>query len=366
MKKIVNILTATAFGALLMMLQGCGAMMMSQTLSTNYTGDDMYATHDRVAIRTRIEAEQAAQRRAEEQRRAQMEALVAAADADASIDAILGTTSSGGNSYDAILADDYQSAYERRLRGFSSSTYNMPSSYYNYRFSDAYFYASAYDPTFYNVMVMGDQVWVEPRYITSMFGTWGMPSLSLTLSINPFGPYDSWYWNSLRWHSWYMDPWYRPYNYYFGWYDPWFGYGPWPGYHPPRPPHFGGGSHYPHNPRPPRPAISYRPSYGWNRADSPGTRIDGRGSTTNRGFGGTGESYRRNENSNNRNDSYNRNNNRNFNNNTTPNRGNGGSGISSGSSNRGGFSGGGGGNSGGGGVRSGGGSGGASGGGRTR
>ncbi len=364
-------LATMALGAFLMALQSCGTMMATtQASATNYIGDDMYVTHDRVAIRSRIEAEEAARLRAEEQRRAQMEALVAAADADASIDAILGvSSSSSSNPYDAILADDYQSAYERRLRGFSSPTYNMPSSYYNYRVSDAYFYASAYDPTFYNVMVMGDQVWVEPRYITSMFGTWGMPSLSLTLSINPFGPFDSWYWNSLRWHTWFMDPWYRPYNYYFGWYDPWFGYGPWPGYHPPRPPHFGGGPQHPHNPRPPRPAISYRPSYGWNRADSPGTRIDGRGSTTNRGFGGTGESYRRNEN-NNRNDSYNRNNNsnnrdnnRNFNN-SSPNRNNG-SGFSSGSTtNRGGFSSGS--SGGGGGVRSGGGSGGASGGGRTR
>ena len=79
----------------------------------------------------------------------------------------------GANPYDAVLADNYQSAYARRLYGFSSSTYKMPSSYYTYRYTDAYQYATAYDPAYYNIMVSGDQVWVEPKYITSMFGSWG-------------------------------------------------------------------------------------------------------------------------------------------------------------------------------------------------
>ncbi|MBO7188715.1 MAG: hypothetical protein J6V31_03925 [Tidjanibacter sp.] len=214
------------------------------------------------------------------------------------------------------------------------------------------------------MMVMGDQVWVEPRYITSMFGTWGMPSLALTLSITPYGfGYDSWYWNNVRWRTWYMDPWYRPYYYHFGWNDPWMWYDPWPGYRPHHPPHHHrpnrpaiGGSH-----RPPRPAISHNAGYGYNRADSPGTRINGRGSTTNRGAGGTGESYRRNDPSSSRgNNSYNRNDRTERNNSIFDggSRGGGssfGGSSSSGSSNRGGFSGGSSGSSGGGGVRSGGG-----------
>ena len=361
MRKVSKILAMMALGATFVTLQSCTSMMLSATSS--YVGDDMYVTHDRAAIQSRIAREQEAARKAEEARIAQMEALVAAADADAEIDAILGV-GSGSNSYDSILADDYESAYERRLRGFSSSTYNMPSSYYNYRTSDAYFYASSYDPAFYNVMVMGDQVWVEPRYITSMFGTWGMPSLALTLSITPYGVgYDSWYWNNVRWRTWYMDPWYRPYYYHFGWNDPWMWYDPWPGYRPHHPPHHHrpsrpaiGGSH-----RPPRPAISHNAGYGYNRADSPGTRINGRGSTTNRGAGGTGESYRRNDPSSSRgNNSYNRND-RNERNNSIFDGGSRGGGSSfggsssSGSSNRGGFSGGSSGSSGGGGVRSGGG-----------
>ena len=72
-----------------------------------------------------------------------------------------------------MLADDYESAYARRLRGFESPTYKMPSSYINARYGSAFNYVSAYDPAFYNIVVMGDQVWVEPKYITSMFGSWG-------------------------------------------------------------------------------------------------------------------------------------------------------------------------------------------------
>ncbi|MBO7188714.1 MAG: hypothetical protein J6V31_03920 [Tidjanibacter sp.] len=136
MRKVSKILAMMALGATFVTLQSCTSMMLSATSS--YIGDDMYVTHDRAAIQSRIAREQEAARKAEEARIAQMEALVAAADADAEIDAILGV-GSGSNSYDSILADDYESAYERRLRGFSSSTYNMPSSYYNDRTSDAYF-----------------------------------------------------------------------------------------------------------------------------------------------------------------------------------------------------------------------------------
>lgn len=81
--------------------------------------------------------------------------------------------SADANPYESVLADDYESAYARRLRGFESPTYKMPSSYINARYGSAFNYVSAYDPAFYNIVVMGDQVWVEPKYITSMFGSWG-------------------------------------------------------------------------------------------------------------------------------------------------------------------------------------------------
>ena len=34
-------------------------------------------------------------------------------------------------------------------------------------------YVSAYEPAYFNVTVIGDQVWVEPKYVSSLYGTWG-------------------------------------------------------------------------------------------------------------------------------------------------------------------------------------------------
>ncbi|MFQ7502779.1 MAG: hypothetical protein ACLRMJ_05950 [Alistipes finegoldii] len=42
----------------------------------------------------------------------------------------------------------------------------MPSSYYNFRYGSSFTYATAYDPAFYNIIISGDEVWVEPKYIT--------------------------------------------------------------------------------------------------------------------------------------------------------------------------------------------------------
>lgn len=126
---------------------------------------------------------------------------------------------SGSNPYNDILADTYESAYARRLRGFESPTYRMPSSYYNFRYGSSFTYATAYDPAFYNIIISGDEVWVEPKYITSMFGTWGGT------------PYGGWYfgWNYSP--SWWGYPSYAwgGWNWGFGftWYDPWWGPG-WP------------------------------------------------------------------------------------------------------------------------------------------
>ena len=102
---------------------------------------------------------------AAEARRAEWEARLAEAEAAAAEN---GYYEYDANPYRSVLADDYESAYARRLRGFESPSYNMPSSYINARYSRAFDYVSAYDPAFYNVIVMGDEVWVEPKYITSM------------------------------------------------------------------------------------------------------------------------------------------------------------------------------------------------------
>ena len=102
----------------------------------------------------------------------------------------------------------------------------MPSSYYNFRYGGSFTYATAYDPAFYNIIISGDQVWVEPKYITSMFGTWGG-----SVYVDPW--YYGWtrpYWGawgpSFSFGSWGwsfgFNGWYNP------WYDPWWG----PGWRP--------------------------------------------------------------------------------------------------------------------------------------
>jgi len=73
------------------------------------------------------------------------------------------------NPYDEVLVDDFSEAWERRREGRMNPWYGM-NNYYMYRNSDAFWYASAYDPAFYTVVVMGDEVWVEPNYIAASFG----------------------------------------------------------------------------------------------------------------------------------------------------------------------------------------------------
>ena len=141
--------------------------------SAGYASDDLYAVHDRAEISRRKQAEAEAQRAAAEARRAEWEARIAEAKAAAAENSYYEYRSADANPYESVLADDYESAYARRLRGFESPTYKMPSSYINARYGSAFNYVSAYDPAFYNIVVMGDQVWVEPKYITSMFGSWG-------------------------------------------------------------------------------------------------------------------------------------------------------------------------------------------------
>lgn len=230
MKKRVYWVAIVALSAI---LSSCGVALQSAAYY-----DDMYGVHDRTEIASRqkaaLEAQQAQQ--------AQYDAMVAQIKAG-------GTVAPQANSYSSVLADSYESAYARRLYGFSSPTYRMPSSYSDYRYTDAFHYASAYDPAYYNVMVSGDQVWVEPKYITSMFGTWGAtPVPSYGWYYGWSSPYSASWWSP--YHSWFDVYWGMGIYGMYGWYDPFWGwgypyppfyYGPYPGPHP------GGAPHHPHN-----------------------------------------------------------------------------------------------------------------------
>ena len=89
---------------------------------------------------------------------------------------------SSGNPYQDILVDDYDQAYQRRIDASKSLSYGM-SDWYGTYYSNDFWYASAYDPSFYNVIVMGDDVWVEPNWLTSHFGTGWKYGSFLQLSL---------------------------------------------------------------------------------------------------------------------------------------------------------------------------------------
>lgn len=194
-------------------LAGCSSAYYA---SAGYANDDLYSLHDKTAIARKQQAKAEAEKAAAEARRAEWEARIAEAQAAAAENQYYEYNS---NPYEDIVADTYESAYARRLRGFESPTYRMPSSYYNFRYGGSFTYATAYDPAFYNIIISGDQVWVEPKYITSMFGTWGG-----SVYVDPW--YYGWtrpYWGawgpSFSFGSW---GWSFGFN---GWYNPW--YDPW-------------------------------------------------------------------------------------------------------------------------------------------
>lgn len=277
----------TLLGVIATSFMSCSSIMNS-TVS-----DDMYSVHDRVAIanqqRARIEQEKIA----EEQRKAALASKIAEAEVAAAESEFNGNQEP---TITNIVADTYESAYTRRRLGFASPSYRLPSSYFRLSYSTEYRFASAYDPAFYNIMVSGNQVWVEPKYITSMFGTWG------ATVVVPYGwGYDPYSWYVRR--GWY-GPVYYPYPY--GPYDPfWRPYRP---YHPYYPHHYG--PYYP------------RPYYDWRRVNivdrtHSSTPPNQRGNSSSYGKWdtrktptynrGNNSSYRGN-NSSNRSDSYNSNN----------------------------------------------------------
>jgi len=207
-------------------LSGCSISMYAQR---RVIIDDVYVTHNINAIAAQ-EAALAERNARLRQEYAELQANINAARGELYYE---GVASSGSNRYWDYMEDTYEGAFERRLRGFESPTYRMPASYYNFYYGGDYMMTSIYDPAFYNVMVMGNQVWVEPRYITAMFGNWGRPYVSFGFGYYGRPYYSSWY-----------NPFYNPYyswNYpYYGWgwgypsynwgYSHW-GWGGWGGYY---------------------------------------------------------------------------------------------------------------------------------------
>ncbi|MEA3316841.1 MAG: hypothetical protein U9R54_02680 [Bacteroidota bacterium] len=133
------------------------------------------------------------------------------------------------NPYDKVLVDDYASAYDKRVNAFQDPYYGMNN--INVLFSDDYWYASAYDPYYYNMIVVGSQVWVEPRYISSSFGfSFGSRFNSFSYGYNsPFYnygyPYSSFGYNNYYGYNPYSYYGYYPGSYWNGYYNNYYYYG---------------------------------------------------------------------------------------------------------------------------------------------
>ena len=112
MKKL-NILIGT-----LILSAGLAGCSSSYYASSGYANDDLYALHDKTAIARKQQAAAEARKAEAEARRAEWEAKIAEAQALAAENGYY--DESGSNPYNDILADTYESAYARRLRGFES------------------------------------------------------------------------------------------------------------------------------------------------------------------------------------------------------------------------------------------------------
>lgn len=220
------------------------------------------------------------------------------------------------------LVTGYDEALQRRLDAYKNYK-EMDDSYWQLMESYHKMLSNKYDPDLYNVITFGNEMWVEPVYISALFDggdpaagvlskefrTQTKPKTNVNVSLNiGFGP--NWWWDD-PWDYYWNTPWRNPWRWgyygwggpyrgsYFGWNSWWgwnwgWGWGPswswgpgwWPGYYPP---YWGGGWHDPYHGRP---VIWGDDRPGWR--PSPGYRPGGGGGSSGRPNYSGG--YRRNEN----------------------------------------------------------------------
>lgn len=223
----------------------------------------------------------------------------------------------------SALVTSYDEALQRRLDAYKSYR-EMDDDYWKLMENFHKMLSNKYDPDLYNVITFGNEMWVEPVYITALFdgsdpaaGVRGREFAApqqnrsnVTVNVNlgyGFGP--GWWWDDpwdYYWYSRWRNPWrwgpYWGWNSYWGWYGGWgpgyyppywgpsWGWGPswWPGYYPP----YGGGGHGGHYGRP---VIwgDNRPGWGPTPGYKPGYRPGGGSSGGRPGYSG---GFRRNEN----------------------------------------------------------------------
>jgi len=138
------------------------------------------------------------------------------------IDTTIVVENTDPNSFENIVVDDYRDAWDRRRDARNSPYYGSTS--YFITSTDAYRYATIYanDP-YYNVVIIGDQVWVEPYYISASFGYGHYSPFYYDPFYSPYygSYYSSFYYHPYHYyphyHSHYYDPYYygSPYNPYY-------------------------------------------------------------------------------------------------------------------------------------------------------
>ena len=132
------------------------------------------------------------------------------------IDTTIVVENTDPNSFENIIVDDYNDAWNRRRDARCSPYYGSTSFFVTS--TDAYRYATIYanDP-YYNIVIIGDQVWVEPYYISASFGHY-----------DPFyyDPFYYPYYSSYYYRPYYYRPYYSSY-----YYDPYYYYNPYKTYY---------------------------------------------------------------------------------------------------------------------------------------
>ncbi|HNV81405.1 MAG: hypothetical protein WBI34_03115 [Tenuifilaceae bacterium] len=236
MKTKVKILT---LAVATLLVSGCSTSMHLSRAS-KHQGDDIYHNpsvsnneEPAVAVTAEKEANKQGLDLAELEKRYYD---ILASDSTGKIDTLVYKADDKDNPYDRLLSTSYEDSYRRRQEARLSG-YNSYADFY-----DDLWYASVYDPSFYNVIVYGGHVWVEPNYISSMFlwpyrynryGYWGYNPWSFYMGWG-FGygyPYYS-YWGYPYYSYWGNPYYYGGYGWY-GWNSYMWGYnsGFWDGYY---------------------------------------------------------------------------------------------------------------------------------------
>lgn len=222
--------------------------------------DDLYATHDRVAIANQQKAEAEARQAEAEARKAEWEAMLAEARGQGRRTKIhVGRERLGRLACNRARGRPARELRRRQLRErlcAPSARLHLAHLPHAVELLQPALRRIVHlrhgiRPAFYNIMVSGDEVWVEPKYITSMFGSWGATNVTAAI-YSPWyvgwSVYDPWYYSwwgypHYTWWDWNWNicyGWHWGFDFHWGWggiYSPWY-YPHWSG------PYWGWGPHW--------------------------------------------------------------------------------------------------------------------------